>query len=81
MASKHASELSRLHRWSPDEKQNADQHIKHRKSIRPKWKKSDIRIESVKFATKVHAYMHVHTSKVNLKFTCMCFKVNIGLVV
>ena len=25
--------------------------------------------------------MHVHTSKVDLKFTCVCFKVNIGLVV
>ena len=36
--------------------------------------------KSVKFAHKVHAYMHVHTSKVGLKFTCLV-KVNNGLVV
>ena len=28
---------------------------------------------------KVHIYMYVHTSKVDLKFTCVCFKVNLGL--
>ena len=50
-------------------------------SMRPICKKSDIRVESVRFTPKVHAYMHIHTSKVDLKFTCVCFKVNIGLVV